>query len=95
LTWIGQFAALFFFLLGEYTMKTYKDVTMNDVVVASDDSLGMIVTWNKKTQFNVYDVWDSHNVLDVDNFIAYVNGFNSAREVAKDYLMEIGEELAA
>ena len=55
----------------------------------------MIVTWNKKTQFNVYDVWDSHNVLDVDDFIAYVNGFNSAREVAKDYLMEIGEELAA
>jgi len=95
LTWIGQFTALFSFLLGEYTMKTYKDVTMNDVVVASDDSLGMIVTWNKKTQFNVYDVWDSHNVLDVDNFIAYVNGFNSAREVAKDYLMEIGEELAA
>jgi len=76
-------------------MKTYKDVTMNDVVVASDDSLGMIVTWNKKTQFNVYDVWDSHNVLDVDDFIAYVNDFNSAREVAKDYLMEIGEELAA
>ena len=76
-------------------MKTYKDVTMNDVVVASDDSLGMIVTWNKKTQFNVYDVWDSHNVLDVDDFIAYVNDFNSAQEVAKDYLMEIGEELAA
>ena len=30
-----------------------------------------------------------------NDFIAYVNGFNSAREVAKDYLMEIGEELAA
>ena len=76
-------------------MKTYKDVTMNDVIVASDDGLGMIVTWNKKTQFNVYDVWDSYNVLDVDDFIAYVDGFNSAREVAKDYLLEIREELAA
>lgn len=76
-------------------MKTYKDVIMNETIVASDDNLGMIVTWNKKTQFRVYDVWDTNNVLDVDDFVSYVDELNSAREVAKDYLMEISEELAA
>jgi hypothetical protein len=79
----------------ECEMKTYKDITMFDVIVATDSGLGMIVTWNKKFQFRVYDVWDSYNILDVDDFTTHVNDLKEAQQVGGEYIREMLEEIAA
>lgn len=74
---------------------TLDEVLRNGKIVAEDEGLGMIVVWNHLNMYTVYDVWDQNNILEVDNFTCHVRDRVMVQQVAKDYLYDLAEEVAA
>ena len=74
---------------------TLNEALQNGKIVAEDEGLGMIVVWNHRNIYTVYDVWDQNNLLEVDNFSCHARDLVMVRQVAQDYLYDLAEELAA
>lgn len=68
---------------------------INGIVIINDENFNMIVTWDGYNKFHVYNVWDTHHVLDVDSFICHVNNYNEAKTIATEYLGNLRQELVA
>lgn len=73
----------------------YKDAISSGQIVCENESLGMIVVWDGNNKFQVFDVWDLNNVMEVDEFTCYTKTLDSAKMAAENYFDELMQEVAA
>lgn len=73
----------------------FKEIISYGDIVCENDSLGMVIVWDGKNKFQVFDVWNLDNVLEVDSFTCHTKNLNSAKMAAENYFDELFQEVAA